>query len=111
MRCRKCKEDFSEKDWESGKTYLGIDEHHNPPEFMLEEWNGEMISLCRKCHKDLHIEIRRIIFEHSTTFKPNKSDYWSWIKVIPNKRQECITEIIKFTRGWLNGEDPKEITK
>lgn len=96
--------------WEKGVTYEGIDGHHNPPEFMLEEWEGEIIPLCRKHHRELHDEIRRIMFEHSTLFKPNKSDYWTWIKVIPNKRGGCIEEVIKYTKGWIDGNS-KEITK
>jgi len=104
MICMKCGEDLSHIRAEKYKTYEGIDEHHSPPEFMLEEWEGRIIPLCRKHHKELHIEIIRIMFEHSTLFKPNKSEHWTWIKVIPTNRPKCIKEVIKFTDDWIKND-------
>ncbi len=94
---------FVGEKWVSGVTYEGIDEHHNPPTFMMKRWEGEIINLCRRCHKELHDIILKIIFKHSNLFKPNKSEHWTWIKVIPNKRQEYISEVIKSTREWVDG--------
>jgi len=89
MICMKCGEDLSHIRAEKYKTYEGIDEHHSPPEFMLEEWEGRII---------------RIMFEHSTLFKPNKSEHWTWIKVIPTNRPKCIKEVIKFTDDWIKND-------
>lgn len=77
MKCDKCsKEDF--KEWESGKTYEGIDRHHNPPEevsrVLNEEWSGEFYNLCRECHKELHKLITGILKKYSS--KDYDSDYW-----------------------------------
>ena len=69
--CDKCNKLIMHK-WESGKTYEGIDAHHNPPEFISnffkEEWSGEFYRLCRKCHRDLHNKILIILNKHSTSF-------------------------------------------
>jgi predicted HNH restriction endonuclease len=102
MICSKCKKDFSGIKAQNGITYEGIDEHHNPPEFMLDEWKGEMIPLCRNCHKKLHEKILEIMFKHSNLFKPKKSEHWTWMAIIPNKRNTCVEEVIKFTGDWLN---------
>jgi len=102
MICEHCKKDFSGIKAEQGITYEGIDYHHNPPEFMVDKWKGELLKLCRKCHKELHIKIREIMFKHSTLFKPNKSDYWTWIKVLPCDREKCVNEVIKYTKELVN---------
>ncbi len=102
MICEKCKIDFSDKKYEKYKTYEGIDRYHNPPTFMLEKWEGEMVSLCRKHHRKLHDEILEIMFRHSNLRIPKKSEHWTWIAIIPIHRRECIDEVIKFTKSWLN---------
>ena len=107
MICDKCKQDFSNVVWEKGKTYNGIDQHHNPPEFMVEKWEGEIYNLCRKHHRELHDKIIEILNEGTLKFV--KSEYWAWIKIIPSKRQEVIEKVIKFTKGWVDGNS-KEIT-
>ncbi len=104
MICEKCKKDFSDKKWEKGETYEGIDSHHNPPEFMLDKWKGNMIDLCRKHHREIHDFILDIMFKHSTLFKPLKSEHWMWVNIIPYKREECIEEVIKFTEEWLEDD-------
>ena len=106
IRCSKCNCNLNNKEWKKGKTYEGLDYHHNPPQFMFEdkkEWKGELIPLCRKCHKELHTKIREIMFKYSNLFKPNKSDYWNWIKVIGKDRIKCREEVFSFTKRWLNG--------
>lgn len=107
--CKKCNHLFKHK-WEKGKTWEGIDEHHSPPEFMLDEWKGKIIPLCRKHHRNLHDRIIKIMFKHSNLFKPKKSEHWTWVAIMPNKRKECIEEVIKFTKEWLR-DDTKTITK
>lgn len=110
MECAKCKrkqEEFPE--WKIGETYSGLDFHHNPPEFisnyLKEKWSGEMMWLCRKDHKDLHELIRKIMIKYSTLLKPNNSEHWIWLHILPSKRKEMIEEIIKFTRMWINDRD------
>ena len=102
MICEKCKKDFSDKKWEHKITYEGIDFHHSPPKFMLDVWEGKIINLCREHHKELHKDIIKIMFKYSTLFKPLKSEHWTWVKIIPCDRKDCIKEIIKFTDDWLN---------
>jgi len=105
--CEKCNADFSEVNAEKYKTYEGIDEHHNPPEFMFEKgekWNGRFIKLCRKCHTELHKEIREIMFKHSNLFKPKNSDHWIWIAVLPINRIKCREEVKEFTERWLEND-------
>jgi len=109
MKCDKCLNEFNEE-WKLGKTYEGIDEHHNPPQFLMEkgeEWKGELFSLCRKHHTELHKEITEIIRKHSMR-KTGKSDYWLWLYV--SDRKKCREEIIKFTEGWIEG-DSKTTTR
>ena len=104
IKCIKCNKKFEKNQFQRGKKYLGIDEHHNPPEFMFEKderWFGEIINLCRKCHVELHELIRNIMFEHSNLFKKNNSDYWIWIKVLPCDRKKCREEIFNFTKEWI----------
>ncbi len=95
MKCDKCKNEIVET-WVRGKTYLGIDEHHNPPKFMVDEWKGKTHNLCRKCHRNLHDEIIKILNKENLKFI--KSEHWAWIKIIPNKRKEIVKRIIKFTK-------------
>jgi hypothetical protein len=40
MKCYKCKGEFNEKA-KKYKTYKGIDVHHNPPQFLMDKWEGE----------------------------------------------------------------------
>lgn len=102
--CYKCNNLFLDK-WESGKEYLGIDEHHNPPEeisrFLKEQWKGKFYRLCRKCHQNLHKEITIILKKYSN--KPNyNSDYWLMMHSTPLKIKEAQEEIYNFTEKWIN---------
>jgi len=104
MKCEKCGKDFEYKA-EKGITYKGIDYHHNPPEFMLEKWAGEIIPLCRKDHVKLHKKIKEIMFKHSTCLKMINSEHWLWLKTLPMNREGCIKEVIEFTKGWIKEND------
>lgn len=106
MKCQKCLKEFQEDTWQSGETYNAIDIHHNPPQFMVEQWKGDLINLCRKCHRDLHNKILEIMFSFSNLYKPKKSEQWTWLYIIGSKRKECIDAVTKFTMGWIN-EHPK----
>ncbi|MGQ4876546.1 MAG: hypothetical protein ACP6IY_20975 [Promethearchaeia archaeon] len=105
IRCSKCNCNLTNKNWKKGVTYKGLDYHHNPPKFMFKnekEWVGDLIPLCRDCHKQLHLKIKDIMFKHSNLFKSNKSDYWIWINIIGDNKIKCRKEVFKFTKRWLN---------
>lgn len=105
MICEKCKNDFSSVAWEKDVTYFGIDHHHSPPQFMLAPWKGEIINLCRECHRKLHDKvIIKILNEGQLKFV--NSEHWAWIKIIPNKRKEIIEKIIISTKRWLKNDSP-----
>ena len=106
-RCEKCNKDCSDIKYERNETYNGIDVHHNPPQFMFEkpEWVGELICLCRECHRKLHEEILKIMFKHSNLFKPKKSEHWTWIATIGEDRFKCRDEVYKFTVNWLGEKE------
>lgn len=112
MKCFKCnKNNFPE--WESGKTYEGLDKHHNPPEeisrFLKEIWKGEFIFLCRNCHKNLHLEITKILKKYSN--KPNyNSDYWLMLNSTTEKIKLAQIEIYNFTKQWGEKEDDTNTT-
>jgi len=105
MKCAKC----SKKNiaWESGKTYKGLDKHHNPPEFLSnklgEEWSGEFYMLCRDCHVELHREIKQILFKNSNSMKFIDSEDWLMKKMCINQIKEAQKEIYDFTKEWING--------
>lgn len=101
MKCDKCKKEFDDE-WKSGVTYKGIDEHHNPPKFMVDEWNGFFYYLCRKCHRELHDEIIKILNKFSVSLKFNKSEYWTWLKILPRNRPKATEEVFDFTEGWVH---------
>ena len=111
MICDYCRKDFSDIIWENGKTYKGIDRHHNPPEFISnflnEKWNGEFYNLCRKHHRELHDEIIKILNKHSNSFKFINSEYYILQKMTPRQIQEAKEEIIIFTREWLKNGNYK----
>lgn len=101
MKCDKCKKEFDEE-WKVGETYKSIDEHHNPPKFMMKKWKGKLLNLCRKHHRELHDKIIIILNDYSNLLKFNKSEYWVWIRMIKEEKRKARQEVIKFTRGWLN---------
>jgi len=113
--CDYCNHCFKMKA-EKGVTYNGIDEHHNPPQFMFEEdesWVGELLNLCRKHHRELHDEIIKILNEEARTLKFIKSEYWVWIKMNLNQRRKARDRIFKFTGEWIKKRrenDTKAIT-
>jgi hypothetical protein len=105
MICDKCKKDNKEI-WEKDKTYLGIDEHHNPPRFMIESWEGDIFNLCRECHRNLHDEIIKIMLKYSNLLnKRNKSEYWIWLHTFSEERKNCMEDVISFTKKWIQNDN------
>lgn len=108
--CEKCGKINSP--WKSGVKFEGLDEHHNPPEFMFnegEKWTGEMLTLCRECHtgkKGIH---QKIIIPFLNNFvgnlKANGNEHWLWIKVIPCDRMFCRELCYELTKKWLGEKD------
>lgn len=102
--CEKCKENCSNIKAEQRITYEGIDEHHNPPteisRFLKEEWVGDFYNLCRKCHKELHLEITKILKKYSNKPKYN-SDYWLMLNSTTSKIKEAQEVIYSFTKEWI----------
>ena len=112
--CEKCNKIFNEK-WESKKTYEGIDQHHNPPEFLSEflndNWSGEFYNLCRKCHRKLHDEIIIILNKKANAIKFINSEYWILQKMNEKQIQEVKNEIYDFTKKWIKENDTKTTSK
>lgn len=104
MKCNKCKKEFFNGEWKSGETYKGIDEHHNPPKFMMEIWKGKFYNLCRDCHRELHDEIIKILNDEANTLKFVNSEHWVWLKIIPKNRLKATKRVFKFTEEWVNGD-------
>ena len=105
--CQRCKQNLTGIKAEQLVTYEGADEHHNPPRFMFDnksKWEGELLILCRKCHRELHDEILKIMFKYSNLFKHKKSEHWTWIAIIGENKIKCREEVYNFTKRWLNGE-------
>ena len=109
MKCDKCGGDYGSVKCEKNKTYWGIDVHHNPPQYMFAKgaWKGDLICLCRKCHKDFHFLILVEMRKHSNLLKPNNSEEWTWKSVFGQPRFDCIEEVRKLKEVWLN-EYPKQ---
>jgi len=109
MICQKCNGDFSEAIYQKCKTYEGIDEHHNPPEFLSnflkESWSGEFYKLCRKCHRKLHDEIIVILNKKVNSFKLINSEYWILQKMNLKQIKEVKDEIYSFTLEWMKNEN------
>ena len=101
--CKKCNKDITEE-WERYKTFRGANEHHNPPEFMMERWQGELIWLCRKHHEEIHKEIIKILNEVVGTLKFCNSEHWVWIKMPQTLKNLALKEVVKFTEEWLKNE-------
>lgn len=92
------------KPWVSGETFDGLHEHHNPPQYMLKPWKGELLTLCRKDHESIH---RDLILPHlnkiAGTLKPIKSESWIWTRLLTEIQKDSIpNEIFKETKRWLN---------
>lgn len=107
MKCDKCKKDFSEEIWESGKTYKGIDEHHNPPQFMFEDeevWKGVLYNLCREHHRFLHDKIIKILNQEAGTLKFLKSEYYVWLKMNKIQKLSAREKIFEFTENFIKEE-------
>ena len=105
MKCKKCLKDFKENLWKIKKTYEGIDYHHNPPKFMVKNWVGEEIILCRSCHRKLHDLIIKILNEEARTLKFCKSEHWVLTKLSLVQREKATERIIKFTNEWLKNDN------
>ena len=101
--CEKCGGAFNNPQykWEKGKTYLGLDNHHNPPKFMMNQWVGKEYFLCRKHHRELHDKILKIMIKHSTLMKPNKSEYWIWLYTPKENKEKCMKEVFEFTEEYV----------
>lgn len=106
--CSYCKKSDFEK-WEKGKTYVGLDLHHNPPEFLFgfgETWEGKRYYLCRKCHKELHQEIKKILNRVVGTMKFCNSEDWLLKKMSITQMREARIEVWEFTEKWIKrGKD------
>jgi len=103
MKCEKCgKEDV---EWKKNKTYHGLDEHHNPPEFITkrlgEKWVGARHLLCRDCHTELHKTIKQILFRNSNSTKFVNSEYWLMNKMNLTQLKTAKGEITNFTKVWI----------
>ena len=109
MKCDKCKKDFSKEKWVSGQIYSGLDEHHNPPKFMMKDWEGKIYYLCRKHHRELHDMIIKILNEVAETLKFIKSEYWVWIKMSEIKQKDARKTVFIFTERWINNDRATEI--
>ncbi len=107
MRCDFCKEEFNQKA-EQGITYVGIDEHHNPPQFMFEDnekWTGEYYNLCRKNQRQLHDEIIKILNEELGTLKFVNSEHQIWIRMNLIQRKKSRERVYEFTKKWIGDND------
>ena len=122
MNCERCNKDCSGISAEKNKTYHGIDEHHNPPEFM-DCYDGDvfegkeyhrkyvMYNLCRKCHKELHQDIIiPFLNKFIPTLKFNGSEFWLWLKVVKSRREECRKLVFDLTTKWIEKEDDNDTT-
>lgn len=99
--------------WESGKTYEGLDEHHNPPKFLcVGEWSGKTYFLCRKHHTELHKEIKKILNKIAGTMKFVNSEDWLLKKMSLNQINMARQEVYNFTEEWIkNGNTNQTTTK
>lgn len=101
--------------WESGKTYNGLDEHHNPPKFLCQGevpngnyWKGETYFLCRKHHVELHRQIKIILNKIVGTMKFVNSEDWLCKKMNWKQIDEAKEEVYNFTKEWIkNGNTNK----
>ena len=130
MKCQKCGKENIE--WKSGVRYEGLDEHHNPPQYMFKEkvfygkyindgieneiWKGEIYILCRECHtgkNGLHETIiLPYLLKNSNLLKKNNNECWIWrYHIIPKDRIMMREEIFKLTKQWLEKEDDTNSTK
>jgi hypothetical protein len=93
--------------WESGKTYEGVDEHHNPPQFLMENWEGETYYLCRKHHVELHKQIKIILNRIAGTMKFCNSEDWLLKKMNINQIRQARQEVYDYTKRWINNGNTK----
>ena len=121
MKCQKCNEENIE--WKSGVTYVGLDEHHNPPQFMFKregevingdygnKWVGEIYTLCRGCHTGINGIHRKIIIPHlmkaSGALRFNGNEQWLWKGVIPINRKKVREEIFTLSKKWVEDGNTK----
>ena len=107
MKCAKCSKDFPDNSWVKGETYEGIDYHHNPPEFLMDKWEGEIIPLCRKCHKELHYEIKKILNDIAKTLKFVNSEYWVIQKMSLAQKKIAFVRVFEYTKEWIKNGNSK----
>ena len=129
MKCAKCGKENTE--WKSGVTYVGLDQHHNPPQYMFkkrifcgkylndgtedEQWSGELYFLCRECHTGKNGLHNTIILPHllknSNLLKKKNSEYWIWCYNIKfNNSVRIRNEIFELTKQWIKKEDDNTTT-
>ena len=95
--------------WEIGKTYWGLDEHHNPPKFLcVGDWNGKTYFLCRKHHVELHKEIKIILNKIAGTMKFCNSEDWLCKKMTLNQIEQAKKEVYDFTEEWIKNGNTKQ---
>ena len=109
MKCERCGKDLTEQ-WKKYKTYKGEEEHHNPPKFMMEKWQGTLHDLCVDCHDKLHIEVIKILNKQAGLLKFCNSEYWVWKKMSMAQRLVAMAETIEFTIKYIKKEDDTNTT-
>lgn len=101
-----------ESEWNIGETYEGLDEHHNPPEFLFkdskEKWRGKTYFLCRKHHVELHREIKIILNRISGTMKFVNSEDWLCKKMSLKQIEQAREEVYNFTEEWIKNGNSKQ---
>ena len=108
-KCKRCGKENTK--WNSGETYKGLDEHHNPPQFMMNEWKGELYFLCRECHKELHQKIIvPLLNNFARTLKYNGSEYWIWFKILPIDKPNAIKKVYNTTKDFIENVNTTNIT-
>ena len=102
-QCEKCLKMFEDNEFVRGETYKAIDEHHNPPKFLMDKdkWKGELPFLCRECHREIHNIIIRMMNKKAGTLKFLNSEHWLLKKMSLNQRDELAVEVFNFTKEWL----------
>ena len=107
MKCSYDREEI-EDIWESGKTYEGMDNHHNPPKFLMKRnWEGKRYLLCRKHHVELHKEIKIILNKIAGTMKFCNSEDWLCKKMTQKQIEQARKEVYDFTERWIKNGNTK----
>jgi len=108
--CEKCGR--ANEKWETGKTFNGLDEHHNPPkhlfEWIGEVWKGETYTLCRNCHtgnEGLHPKIIiPLMLKWSGLLRRCNSEFWIAKQMSPDIIRKCRNEIFIESKKWVEDD-------